>query len=190
MNDISATIYYDTRIAISAPIEQPIVWRCTKVEQVSPKGISKLTFAQTRWNDNTDYIEKDEDGTILGIWCDYYKDKIEPEPQPIDIITSTRAEITYSGTKPEIKINGNYKKFTVTFYQDNEPLTFQHGDWKFTINDQDVSDLIEINTANLEENQIKIKFKADDSYIDKILDVTYTSFTGVQSKVQMHIVGI
>lgn len=155
------------------------------------RGIARYTFKQDKWNDNTDYIEKDEDGTILGMWCDYFKDG---DNTPVDvqpIPDNMHSVITYSGTKPEIKINGSYKKFTVTFYKDDERQDqFQQGDWTFKINDQDVSDLIEFNTTGLEENQIKIKFKGDDSYIGKILDVSYNSFIGIKSNVKINIVGI
>jgi len=191
MNDKTKTIFYDQRIAISEPREQPVVWACSKVEDMNVKGIARYTFKQTKWNDHTDYIETDNDGNVIGMWCDYFKDG---DNTPVDVQSipdNMHSVITYSGTKPEIKINGSYKKFTVTFYKDDERQDqFQQGDWTFKINDQDVSDLIEFNTTGLEENQIKIKFKGDDSYIGKILDVSYNSFIGVKSNVKINIVGI
>jgi len=45
MNEISATIFYNQRLIISAPINEPLAWRLTKVEDVSPKGVRRLTFA-------------------------------------------------------------------------------------------------------------------------------------------------
>lgn len=152
------------------------------------KGIARYTFKQAQWDEHTDYIERDEDNNVLGIWCNWFDNNLEPEapsPAPENIYST----ITYSGTKPEIKINGSYKKLTVTFYKNDEPIMYQHGDWKFTIDNLDVSNFIKIDSSNLGENQIKIKFCADDTYIGKVLNVTFESFTGVKSNVEFNIVG-
>lgn len=156
---------------------------------MSPNGLTRITLAEKFFNPHTDYIEYDENGKVVGMWADYWSNgEIIPEP-PSPIQKNIYSKITYSGTKPEIKINGSYKKFTVTFYQDNEPIELQHGDWKFTIDDEDVSNLIEVDFSNLETNQVKIKIDADDIYIGKVLDVAYESYTGVKSNVQINIVG-
>lgn len=187
-NDKTKTIFYDQRIAISQDREIPVVWSCSKVEDKSQNGIARYTFKQDVWNEHTDYMERNEDGELIGIWCDYYQDSVTPD-EPIPISENIYSKITYSGTKPEIKINGGYKKLTVTFYKDDEQVAFQHGDWKFNIDNQDVSDLIEVTTSDLEENQIKIKFHGDDSYIGKMLVISYESYTGVKSEVKMNLLG-
>ena len=199
MNDISATIFYDTRIALSAPINEPIVWRCTKVEQISPKGINRLTFAQTRWNSHTDYIEKDDEGNVTGIWCDYFKDNI-PVLDPEDIPSPTiHSIITYSGLKPEVKVNGSYKIFTVKFYddEDNEnqiPVLSGHWEFKICELNLDAIDLVEYkdSTPPGEDmyKQIQLKFIGGDEWISKNLHVWYISDTGIKSRINVNIVGI
>jgi hypothetical protein len=165
------------------------VWACSKVEDKNVNGIARYTFKQDKWNDHTDYIEHDANGNLLGIWCNWFEDNIPPkdsEPIPVTIYST----ITYSGAKPELKIGGSYKKFTVTFYKDDEPTAFQYGTWKFTIDNTDVSDLLDISTASLDENQIKVKFHGDDSYTGKVLTVTYESSTGVKSSVDINLTGL
>lgn len=152
------------------------------------KGIARYTFKQDRWNEHTDYKEYDIDNNLVGIWCDWFNDSITPEPlSPIP--KNINSKITYSGTKPEIKINGNSKKFTVTFYNDDEPIEYQYGDWKFTIDDLDVSDLLKFDSSNLDENQVKIRFCADDTYIGKILNVSFESYMGIKSNIEIKIIG-
>ena len=188
-NDTTKTIFYDQRIAISQEREEPVVWTCSKVEDKNVNGIARYTFKQDKWNDHTDYIEHDEDGNLVGIWCNWFDDSltpIDPSPAPSNIYS----KITYSGTKPEIKIGGSFKKFIVTFYKDDEPIAYQYGNWKFTIDNKDASDLLEISTSGLEENQIKVKFHGNDSYTGKVLTVIYESSSGVKSSVEMNLIGI
>ena len=187
-NDKTKTIFYDQRIAISQDREIPVVWNCSKVEDKNENGIARYTFKQDNWNEHTDYKEYDEDGNLIGIWCNWFNGEVTPEP-PSPIQENIYSKITYSGTKPEIKINGSYKKFTVTFYKDDEPIELQHGDWKFTIDNLDVSNLVEIDSSNVKSNQIKVRFHADDTYIGKVLDVAFESYMGVKSSVQINIVG-
>jgi len=153
------------------------------------KGIARYTLKQDRWNEQTDFIEKDEEGNIIGMWASYYDNNLTPaDPEEDTPISALRSEITYSGTKPEIKIGGNFKKFTVTFYKDDEPVEHIKGDWKFTIDDVDVSNLIKMETAA--DNQCKIKFIGEDEYIGQVLVVSYESVNGIKSSTEMNIVGI
>lgn len=193
MNDISATIFYDTRIIISAPIDEPVTWKCSKVEQVSPKGISHLTFAQDKFNAHTDFIEKDEEGNVVGMWADYFGNgEIIPTEleQPSSKIYSV---ISCSGLKPDIKAGGQYKKFTVTFYEDDEVIAHRMGTWTFTIDGTDVSHKITTldatSSTDVADNQIKAKLEADNSLIGKILVVGYEDSDGIKSEIEVNIVG-
>lgn len=153
------------------------------------KGIARYTFKQDKWNSHTDFIEVDHNNNLLGIWCNWFDGNISPTDStsvPVDIYS----KITYSGTKPEIKIGGSFKKFTVTFYKNDEQIAFEYGTWKFKIDDVDISDLLEISTSNLDENQIKIKFNGDDSYTGKILNVIYESVSGITTHTEIDLVGI
>lgn len=172
-NDVSKTIFYDQRMIISPPLEIPITWRISKVEGVNPLGVIHYTLAQDVWNFHTDYIEYDEDGNWLGGYADYYNegnlpiDKSSPDSQDQD----TYAEIAYTGTEPHIKVNGSYKKITITYYSaQSEDPDQTPGAWSYFIDDTDVSDLIkELETDS--PNSIKIKFLGDEEYLGRTLVV-------------------
>ena len=196
MNDISTTIFYNQRIAISADIKEPVVWRCTKVEHVSNKGIARYTFAQDIWDPEHDYIERDEYGKLLGIWCNYYSTKVEKtdEPDPIAPMSTVRAEITCSGKKQQIKVGGSYKKFTVTFYSNDEKIAHKNGVWIYQIDGKDVGGQLDVvtygNDEKLEKNQVKLKIPKDDSYIGKILTISYLSTDNIKASVDVEIVAL
>lgn len=145
-----------------------------------------VTLAQDAFNEHTDYIERDELGTIIGMWADYYQDKITPTAPPI-ISSPIHAVITHSGVKSEIRINGSYKKFYVTFYDQSEEIEFEDGQWSFSINGEDVSDLVETEVDN---NQIKVKFTGGYEYMDNIMVVKYTSESGIKAELEVDIVGL
>lgn len=174
MNSISATIFYNQRFLISAPIPEPLAWRLTKVEDISPKGVRRLTFAADTYNQHTDYVEKDESGNVIGMYADYYLSNIEPTSvENPDESSSITSSITCSG-KQQLKIGGSAKALSVTFYDENgEIIDYQSGEWNYMIDDVDALDLLTI--TEVSDGKIKVKFDGDDSYINKILHVTFTS---------------
>ena len=195
MNDISATIFYDQRLAISADIPIPVVWRCTKVEQVSPKGISRLTFAQNNWDEKTDYIERDKDGYVVGIWCDYYANGIPPQDDSSTPLI--RGEIT-TKAKPQIRLGGGFKLLEVHFYDGDTEIEFEPGEWKFFVGEEEISDKLSILTAadsdKVELNQIKIKLpnenNSNESLLGKIIKCQFSSLTGVVTEYEISIVSL
>ncbi len=193
MNDITKTIFYDQRVVISQEREEPVVWKCSKVEDMSVKGITRYTFAQDKYNSHTDYIEKDEDGNVIGMWCNYF-DNGDVEPiAPVEPASAIYSVISYSGLKPEMRIGGSYKKFTVTFYDDKEIIEHKDGIWNFKIDGVNVSDMITTldssQSADVDENQIKAKIAASADYIGKILVVGYESNDGVKSELEINLLG-
>lgn len=211
MNDVSITMFYDQRIVISAPIKTPIVWECSKVNNMSPKGIVHFTFAQKRWNEHTDvfeYLGDEEneitniyypDKKIVGIWADYYS-----STNPIELDNKTKEDkvinkeykITYSGVKPDIKSGGSYKKFTVNFFTDGLETKYIPGRWEYTIDGKPCDDLIDkltTDTSNdVNENQEKIKFKKNDLYIGKVIKVNFIpdNFAYIGNSIDIEIKGL
>lgn len=196
MNDISATIFYNQRFIISAPIPEPLAWRLTKQEDISPKGVRRLTFAQDKFDQHNDYIEKDENGNVIGMYADYFKTNsdiidetnegyepsVEPiEPVvpvvPVDPIEPTEPTITSSlkcSGKKQIKVGGSSKTITATFYEDDvEPQNPVESSFSFSIDEENVDNLIEV--TNVTENVIKIRFLGNDDYLGKTLTVTNIS---------------
>ncbi len=195
MNDITSTIFYNQRVVISQLREEVVVWKCSKVEDMNVKGIARYTFAQDLWNAHADYIEKDEDGNVVGMWCNYF-DNGDVEPiAPVEPASAVYSDsvISYSGLKPEMRIGGSYKKFTVTFFDNNEVVKHKDGTWSFKIDGVDVSDMITTldssQSADVDENQIKAKIAASADYIGKILVVGYESNDGVKSELEINLLG-
>ena len=193
-NDITETLFYDQRLAIGEARQEPICWMLSKVEDTNVRGIARYTFKQDKWNGKTDYIEKDADGNVIGIWCDYYVNN-DVLPVSIDAIPTTKiySIITCSGLKPDIKAGGHYKKFTVTFYDEGTVIPYQSGSWSFTIDGVSVSSKIttldSTGSTDVAINQIKAKLEADDNLIGKILKVEFTSISGIKSETEINIVG-
>ena len=172
------TLFYNIRMIIDAKVEtEPRAWLISKVNRISPSGICRVTLTQDNFDQHNDYIEKDKDGNIIGMWANYWSSNIEPTPvmQDNDSISSPiTSRITCSG-KPQFRIGGSAKTFTVTYYDynDEELPDYEAGDWSFIIDGISVPN--ELLTLTLSGNKIKVKFLGDDSYIGKILTITNTS---------------
>lgn len=192
-NELTKTIFYDQRIAISQYREDPVVWKTSKIEDMNVQGIIRVTLAQDLWNAHTDFIEKDEDGNVVGMWCDYFANDDVLPTELEDTPTKIYSRISYSGVKPDIKEGGNYKKFTVTFYDQDEVIDYRTGHWSFSVDGEDISERIA--TLSTEEskdvaiNQIKAKLDADNSMIGKILVVGFESDDGIKSELEVNIIG-
>lgn len=192
-NDITKTIFYDQRLAISIERDVPVVWACSKVEETNVKGISRYTFKQDRYDQHKDYIEKDPEGNLIGIWCNYFDNGVKPI-SPDESVSDKHAEITYSGVKKELKIGGSYKKFNVTFYKGEEETPFEVGTWNYKIDGKDATPLLNILTnatsKDVELNQVKIKFLGDDGFIGKVLHISYDSHTGTHAEIEIPLIAI
>lgn len=198
MNPVSETLFYNQRIILSAPIKEPICWKITKVEQISPKGINNLTFAQDIYSQHKDAFEYEDgeisttyhsDKMIIGMYADYFSSTVEPVDQDnTDIPSTIYSVITCSGIKPEIKTGGSYKKFTVTFYNGETIIPFQNGQWQFYV-DGEFAEVITSKTG-LDENQIKVKLNSDSPYVGKNLIVKYVSNDGIISDLEVAVIAL
>ena len=185
-NEISDTIYYvsednnnNQRLIVDIPnysIENwtPNTWVVSKVERVNVRGRTKLTLYQKPFNSNTDYIEKDENGIITGLWANYFGGTAPTDPStPITPPSSITARI--SASTSTIKVGGSYKNLTVNLFNDsNEDITTEYADatftWTCSIDDEDWTDKVTWR-AGTEYNQKKVKFPNGTSVIGKILSV-------------------
>lgn len=183
-NEVSDTIYYvsednnnNQRLIVDIPnysIENwtPNTWVVSKVERVNVRGRTKLTLYQKPFNSNTDYIEKDENGIITGLWANYFGGTAPTDPS-----TPTPSSITtrISASTSTIKVGGSYKNLTVNLFNDsNEDITTEYADatftWTCSIDNEDWTDKVTWR-AGTEYNQKKVKFPNDASVIGKILSV-------------------
>lgn len=185
-NEISDTIYYvsednnnNQRLIVDIPnysIENwtPNTWVVSKVERVNVRGRTKLTLYQKPFNSNTDYIEKDENGIITGLWANYFDGTAPTDPStPTTPPSSITAKI--SASTSTIKVGGSYKNLTVNLFNDsNEDITTEYADatftWTCSIDNEDWTDKVTWR-AGTEYNQKKVKFHNDTFTIGKILSV-------------------
>ena len=187
LNTITEKIWYtnenskNMRVLVSAFTENPVAWIISKVETANNLGLQMLTLYQDLFDQNKDYIEKDSDGNIIGLWADYYDSNIEPtDPDtPSPTPSNTYGKITASTST--IKVGGSYKTLTLKLYDaDNNEVTDNYSsatfDWTCYIKGNETDDLSEAGVATLIVgssvfNQAKIKFADDRSYLGKILVV-------------------
>lgn len=128
---------------------------------------------------------------IIGKWADYFKSNItptpiEPDDEPVAPVTS---KITCSG-KPQFKIGGSPKTFTVAYYDDeSQEITDRVvGSWAFFIGDELVpTNLMDISQVDNNPNKIKVKFLGNDSYIGKVITVK-TDSDGVTSQIDVEVI--
>ena len=180
-------LFYNQRMIIDNKVlTEPRAWVVTKPNRIANKGICGLTFAQDVFDPHKDYIEKDSDGNVIGMWADYYVDGIAPEEQPD--YTDITCELSVVGNK-RIKIDGGYKRLSVTFYKNGEPTEFKEGNWNYYVDGTDVSLFVEEVADGLEKNERSIKFIGTDAYIGKILTVVFTSGT-VSDSIELSITGL
>ena len=181
LNPITENLWYtkeddkNTRMVVSAKTKHPIVWTLTKVENASPLGIQTLTFYQNYWNEHTDYIEKNSDGNIVGMWADYFTSEIVPtDPStPSPTLSSITAKI--SASTSTIKVGGSYKSIAVNLFNDSdEDVTSEYSEaeitWTCNIDDEDWTDKVTWRNGT-EFNQMKVKFPSDSSVLNRILSI-------------------
>ena len=173
------TLFYNLRMIIDANVKtEPRTWLISKVNRISPCGICRVTLAQDVFDQHNDYIEKDTDGNIIGMWANYYNSNVSPRPiVPDDVNTSgsIKSVITCSG-KSIIKIGGSAKTFTLTYYDEDGNISdYAPGYWALWIDNKRVPNAIVEYIETDDPHKLKIKFLGDDSYIGKILKIRNTS---------------
>ena len=181
LNPITEKIWYtnesskNMRVLVSSFTDNAIAWQISKVENAQPLGVQKLTLYQDFFDQHRDYIEKDSDGNIIGMWASYFDSEIAPtEPStPTTPPSSITAKI--SASTSTIKVGGSYKNLTVNLFNDsNEDITTEYADatftWTCSIDNEDWTDKVTWRVGT-EYNQKKVKFPNDASVIGKILSV-------------------
>lgn len=102
------TIGYNQRFLISDIGRVPaLCYEVSKIADTAPIGLTKLSLSQTTFNNQTDNVDL--------MIADYWKTGIEPVEPDIATELADAAAITYSGTKPTIKVGGSWKIFTPVF---------------------------------------------------------------------------
>lgn len=184
LNSITEKIWYTSdnaqnmRVLVGAYTENPIAWVISKVENANNLGIQQLTLYQDFFDQHRDYIERDEDGNIIGLWANYFDSDIAPTNPTEPIVISSSNYGTITASTSTIKIGGSYKTLTATVYDESgTDITDSYSDaiFNWTCNIEGV-DNTELDSAvtwldGTTFNKKKIKFSNDRSYLEKILEV-------------------
>ena len=193
LNRDTEHLYYNTRLIIDANVlTEPRTWLISKINRTNSKGVVVYTLAQDLFNEHTDKADYDEDGNVIAWWADWNQSTITPEegiPQDSPLFSSITSKITTSGNSTQIRVGGS-KTFTVSFTQDDEPVTdHEPGTWSFTIDGEDATEIITSVTYPA-DNKVKIKIKDSDDLIGKILSVTNTSSGDIISSFDVEIIAL
>ena len=181
LNPITEKIWYtnesskNMRVLVSSFTANAIAWQISKVENAQPLGVQKLTLYQDFFDQHRDYIEKDSDGNIIGMWASYFDSEITPTDPSTPTTPPSSITARISASTSTIKVGGSYKNLTVNLFNDsNEDITTEYADatftWTCSIDDEDWTDKVTWR-AGTEYNQKKVKFPNDTSVIGKILSV-------------------
>ena len=181
LNPITEKIWYtnesskNMRVLVSSFTDNAIAWQISKVENAQPLGVQKLTLYQDFFDQHRDYIEKDENGNIIGMWADYFDSEIVPTDQSTPTTPPSSITARISASTSTIKVGGSYKNLTVNLFNDsNEDITTEYADatftWTCSIDNEDWTDKVTWR-AGTEYNQKKVKFPNDTSVIGKIFSV-------------------
>ena len=181
LNPITEKIWYtnesskNMRVLVSSFTDNAIAWQISKVENAQPLGVQKLTLYQDFFDQHRDYIEKDENGNIIGMWANYFDSEIAPTDPSTPTTPPSSITARISASTSTIKVGGSYKNLTVNLFNDsNEDITTEYADatftWTCSIDDEDWTDKVTWR-AGTEYNQKKVKFPNDSSVIGKILSV-------------------
>ena len=185
LNPITEKLWYtddeskNMRMVVSARIEHPLVWTLTKIENASPLGVQTLTFYQNFWNDHTDYIEKDDDGNIIGMWANYFDGLTPTDPDDDTPTPTTSVTAKITSTSSTIKVSGSYKTINLSFYNESgEDITsdFENAEitWRFTVDGSECDSVIQ---KDISYNEKKIKLSDNYDLLGKVLTISCTIFT-------------
>ena len=190
LNRDTEKVYTDQRMIVDAGVlTEPKTWKVSKINRLSPNGLIMVTLAQTMFNPETDYVEKDEFGNVKGMWADYFK-RGTPVTSPTEPTTNVHSEMTCSGNDHIIRIGGNPKKFTVSFFDEIGRIRHRHGSWGYSIDGEDASSLVDESHDGVDVNQVKVSFVGGDDYIGKCLEVSYVSADGISSSMTLRVSGL
>ena len=176
-NSDTVTISYNKRFIISDPKRYPpLVYQVSKIEDTQPIGLTTFKFTQETFNPSADSEEL--------MICDYYSSSIEPTEPDIEETLESTATITYSGTKPTIKVGGSYKTFTPAFKDESTTVS------KWTVSDENGDISGDTNyTIEYVGNQMKLKVAQNYNLIGTVLIVQVIGSDNSTAEIQIEVVG-
>lgn len=174
----SVVIGYNQRFLISDTKRlTPLAWEVSRIQDMQPFGITKLTMKQTTFDENHDNAEL--------MLANYYDTAMEPTAPDIEEELFSTASITFSGTKPTVKVGGSYKTFTPVFSMEGTTVD----KWLVSDENGDISGDTENYTIERDGELLKLKVAANYYLIKKTLIVQVVGSDKSTAQVEIEIVG-
>lgn len=152
----------------------PTTYGVSKINNVTPLGVTKITLKQDHYNAEKDNVE-------LKI-CDYYS-SILPVPEPEEPSTF---EVKYNGISPKITIGGSKRIVSVS-----DPLPGESYTWKVYLDGQelDVSQTQIVWTVSGDTTKVQVGAAYDFALIGKVIKIEATQLSnGAKAYTQLEVV--
>lgn len=174
----SAMVSYNQRFLISDERRTtPLAWEVSKIEDTQPFGITKLKMKQTTF----DEVHDNKDLML----ANYYTSNVEPTEPDIEQELSGTASITFSGTKPTVKVGGSYKTFTPVFSVEGTTVA----KWLISDENGDISGDIDNYIIEREGELLKLKVATNYYLIGRVLIIQVVGTDGSIAETSVEIVG-
>lgn len=177
-NPITSELEHDTRLIISMLKKRPWVYKITKVDDTSTRGIITFTIKQDRYEPDHDYVSIDPNNEDYGdMYADYYSSAVLPND-------NKRGFIVIESQNYNIRL-GSSKILSIKMYDSsNNDITDMYKgskcNWKFELIQTKMiqEDLITIDEdyskKNGNEFKCKFKFNGDEQYLGYNIKVSCT----------------
>ena len=176
-NEFSNKLYYDDRLIIGAYREKPITWKVTKVEDLYPMGINKLTMGQTKFDPDTDYIDYD----THEMWASYYNTTLQPDD------SLDKNEYIGELNVGDRKIKIGYAK-VITIDAPDYEIDYTNLVWEFSINKTYTEESQWLKRIYMDDaNKLKIKTINDFDLSGAIMDINVTDGNRLLASVQLEV---
>ena len=175
-NAETQTIGHDQRFLISdAGRVPPLCYSVATISDSMPIGITKFVMSQNTF----DQIHDNADLML----ANYYDGSIEPVESDVEQKLSGTATISYSGTKPTIKVGGSAKIFTPVFSIEGTTVA------KWIVSDKNGNEVDKTNyIIERDGESLKIKTNINYNLIGNVLVVQLVGSDGSQSKLSVEVV--
>jgi hypothetical protein len=174
----SVMVSYNQRFLISDERRSvPLAWEVSKIEDTQPFGITKLKMKQTTYDESHDNADL--------MLANYYAGSVEPTEPDIEQELSGTASITFSGTKPTVKVGGSWKTFTPVFSVEGTTVD----KWLISDENGDISGDLENYIIERDGELLKLRVSQNYYLIGKVLIIQCVGSDNSSAQLEIEIVG-
>lgn len=155
----------------------PLCFGVGNIVDTMPIGITKFVLSQQTFDpthDNADLM-----------LANYYVGSVEPTEPDIEQELSGTASITFSGTKPTVKVGGSYKTFTPVFSVEGTTVA----KWFISDENGDISGDTDNYIIEREGELLKLKVAANYYLIGKVLIIQVVGTDDSTAELSVEVIG-